>query len=83
MYEDEFVNTIEAGKQYKLGVLYEFLSKYNYHLYSTTIDFSIGNEQRICNVNKVISKDYYCLSDSNNSGRIDSQKVNGLIFAEY
>lgn len=84
MYEDKFVNAIESGKQYKLGVINEFISKNNYHLYSKTIGLFIGNsEQRLCIVSKVINHEYDCLSNPKNSETINSQKVNGIIFAEY
>jgi len=42
MNEDEFVDKIEAGKNYKQDILFEFLIKYNYHLYSKSISPSWG-----------------------------------------
>lgn len=81
MFENEFVDKIEEGKEYKLGVLQEFISKYNYNLYSNTI--SIGcREQRMCVVSKVINKKLQCLSNPYYTSNINYAEVEGIILAE-
>lgn len=83
MFEDEFVDKIEEGKEYKLGVLYEFISQHKYHLYSKSIGVSIGySEQKVCRVNRVINEKHMCLSDTRNAGVISHNEVNGILFAE-
>jgi hypothetical protein len=81
MFENEFVDNLEENNEYKLGVLQEFLSKYNYHLYSKTI--SIGcHEQQMCAVSKVINKKLQCLSNPHYTSNINYAEVEGIIFAE-
>ncbi|MFV0516949.1 MAG: hypothetical protein ACK5MV_06100 [Aminipila sp.] len=82
MYEYEFVDEIEEGKEYKLGVLYEFIEKHRYHLYSETIGTGfLPYEQRICIISKVINKKYQYLC--NKDFRMHINNVEGIIFAEY
>ena len=81
MFENEYVDKLEEYSEYKLGVLQEFLSKYNYHLYSKTIYIGC-NEQQICVVSKVINNKLQCLSNPHYTSNINYAEVEGIIFAE-
>lgn len=81
MYEDEFLQTVEEGKTYNLNILYEYLIKHNYHLYSETIGVCFPlNNQRVCIVNKVINNKYNYVRWQGSS--ICYESVKGIIFAE-
>lgn len=81
MFEDEFVDKLEEGEEYKLGVIYEYLSKNNIHLYSSTIRVGM-HEQTMCIINKVIERDTNFIQYSRSCGRIHFDSVEGIVFAE-
>lgn len=81
MYEDETINEVEVGKEYKKEVLEDFITRHNYHLYSKTIGKNFfGNGQAMCVVEKVIEGDYQFLHNNNYTIRIEP--IEGIIFAE-
>ena len=84
MYESDFINKVEEGREYKLGVLKEFLEMNNYILLSETINCGIGyTDQKLCKVVGVIDRKYECLSNINSLGQINYRGINGIIFAEF
>lgn len=82
MYEDERIYKVEIGKVYKMEILEDFISRFNYHLYikSKNKYSSIISKNAECIVKSFIIENYQFLYLGDNG--INIKSVKGVIIAE-